>query len=225
MSAAVLHYFDGRGRAEIIRLTMAASGISWTEKHIITADDMDNLRASGKLLFNQVPLLEYDGCNLVQSDAIVRCIAKENNLIGCCGGKSKNCCSGTTVDMLYCGTRDFLDMSFLSYFFKPCQEVIEGAKTKAIPKYLPVYEKVLEKSKSGYLVGDQLTIADIGLFEVLLWINELCPKEFEKFPAVHAFYKKIANEERFAKYLKGPQRPRVNDARYVKEVKQSLRWE
>lgn len=40
----VLYYFNGRGRAEIARLTMAAVGIEWTEIHLNEAVDFKKLK-------------------------------------------------------------------------------------------------------------------------------------------------------------------------------------
>ena len=45
----VLHYFNGRGRAEIVRLTLASVGIEWTEVHLNEASDFKKLK-NGKTL-------------------------------------------------------------------------------------------------------------------------------------------------------------------------------
>ncbi len=47
-------------------------------------EDIEKLRNGGKLFFNQLPLLEMDGMNMVQSYAIVRYIAAKHNLNGKC---------------------------------------------------------------------------------------------------------------------------------------------
>ncbi len=41
-----------------------------------------DLKASGKLLFGQVPLIEFEGKNIVQSGAASRFFAKRGNLLG-----------------------------------------------------------------------------------------------------------------------------------------------
>ena len=46
------------------------------------AAQIAKLRSEGLLMFGQVPLLQYDGKNMVQSMAIVRYIAHKHNLGG-----------------------------------------------------------------------------------------------------------------------------------------------
>jgi len=53
------HYFDGRGRAEPIRWMLEETGTAYTENVIRTQHDMQSLRASGKLLYNQVTFFAY----------------------------------------------------------------------------------------------------------------------------------------------------------------------
>uniref|UniRef100_A0A914VNX7 GST N-terminal domain-containing protein n=1 Tax=Plectus sambesii TaxID=2011161 RepID=A0A914VNX7_9BILA len=48
----VLHYWKGRGRAEIIRLTLAAVGIEWEDAPYLNEPaDFEKLRSEGKLFF------------------------------------------------------------------------------------------------------------------------------------------------------------------------------
>lgn len=42
--------------------------------------------------------------------------------------------------------------------------------------------KTLADSKSGFLVGDSMTVADISLFEVFLVMEEFIPEGFEGRP-------------------------------------------
>ena len=68
---ALLTYFKGRGRAELIRLMLEVTGTPYRER-TITKALLEELRAKGDLYFEQLPLLEIDGLKLVQSAAIVR---------------------------------------------------------------------------------------------------------------------------------------------------------
>ena len=75
-----LTYWNGRGKAESIRLLLALCGEDYTEQvpmfdgttHITTAEHVQTLREEGFLLMNQLPLLCIDGMRLVQSGAITR---------------------------------------------------------------------------------------------------------------------------------------------------------
>jgi len=56
-SSIVLTYVNGRGRAEAIRFVMAAAGLTWSESFLETKDDLDRLRASGKVPYTALLLL------------------------------------------------------------------------------------------------------------------------------------------------------------------------
>jgi len=54
-----LHYFKGRGRAETTRWMLAINQIEFENVAIETPQDLADLRASGKLPFDQMPLLAH----------------------------------------------------------------------------------------------------------------------------------------------------------------------
>jgi len=218
MSPPVLHYFDGRGKAEGIRLMLAAAVVQFTEAPFIKeAAQMEKLRKDGVLLFQQLPLLEMDGKNLVQSAAILRHIARKYNLYG------KDADEKLQVDILTDGTRDFLGF-FMGFAFADDAKLLDDIRKKALPRYMPVYEKILTESKSGYLVGDTLSMADVLLLEVLLHIPERAPEGFDGYPKLKEYMNRISSLPKIAAFLKGPQRKRPNDAQYAKDVKVGLGW-
>ena len=73
-----LRYFDVRGRGEAIRMALHDWGIAFEDASFSSAEwgkeQPDGLKAkwtsSGKVAYGQVPLLEIDGLNLVQSHTI-----------------------------------------------------------------------------------------------------------------------------------------------------------
>jgi len=218
MSPPVLHYFDGRGKMEGIRLMFAAAGVQFTEAPFVTtAEQVEKFRKNGDLLFQQLPLVEIDGKKLVQSGAILRHIARKYNLYG------KNDDEKVQIDMLTEGTRDFLGF-FGGFGFADEAKLLDDIRTKAVPRYMPVFEKVVSESKSGYLVGDALSMADVCLLEVLLHLPERVPEAFNGYPKLKDYLNRISSLPNMAAYLKGPQRKRMNDARYVKDVKTGLGW-
>ena len=60
------------------------------------------MKASGKLAFGQVPLLQIDGHNLVQSVSSARYVAKKYDLYG-------DLFTGTTADIILDGGADLLN--------------------------------------------------------------------------------------------------------------------
>ncbi|CAF0993831.1 unnamed protein product [Brachionus calyciflorus] len=140
--SATLFYFDGRGKAEIIRLTMAAAKVPFTQVDIRQKQQFEALKAEGKLVFGQLPLVEYEGNNLVQSCSTARYFAAKGDLLGANEQEKLN------VDILFEGTRDF-NSAFMSYGFAGFTEVLDNAKKTAIPKYLPVFNSVLLRNGSN----------------------------------------------------------------------------
>jgi len=198
MSPPVLHYFNGRGKAEGIRLTLAVAGVEFTEAPFVTKfEQVEKLRKNGDLLFEQLPLLEIDGKKLVQSGTILRYLANKYHFFG------KNDDERVQIDMLTEGTRDFLGF-FTGFGFMEDAKLLDDIKQKALPRYLPVYEKILSESKSGYLVGDALTMADICLLEVLLHLPERVPAEFpeQKYPKLKEYLARLSSLPKIAAYLK-----------------------
>ena len=84
-TGAVLRYFNIRGRGEAIRMALADSSLAFKDESFTSEqwgkDTPDGLKAewvaAGKLPFGQVPLLEIDGLNLVQSHTILRYLGRK----------------------------------------------------------------------------------------------------------------------------------------------------
>jgi hypothetical protein len=73
--SATLYYFAGRGLADQIRWMLAASDISFTQKLINNRAKFLKM-SERQLPFGQLPLLQIDGLEIVQSQAAVRYLAK-----------------------------------------------------------------------------------------------------------------------------------------------------
>jgi glutathione S-transferase len=77
MPKYVLHYFDGRGRAEVARILFRLAGIEFTDNRV-----KDWPESKGLAPLGQLPYLEIDDIKLPQSLAIQRYLAKEANVLG-----------------------------------------------------------------------------------------------------------------------------------------------
>ncbi|XP_027708790.1 glutathione S-transferase A3-like isoform X2 [Vombatus ursinus] len=132
-----LYYFDGRGRMESVRWLLAAAGVEYEEVLFETAEDFWNLIKSGKLMYDQVPMVEMDGMSIVQTRAILKYIAAKYNLYG------KDLKERTIIDMYVEGMRDLNDMIMLFPFSLPeeKQKILNYILERATQRFFPVYEK------------------------------------------------------------------------------------
>ncbi|XP_025941985.1 glutathione S-transferase-like [Apteryx rowi] len=198
-----LHYFNGRGRMESIRWLLAAAGVEFDECFLETRDDLLKLQKSGALLFQQVPMVEIDGMKMVQTRAIGNYIAAKYNLYG------KDLKERALIDMYVEAIID-LDELLMMYALQPAdkkEQYLANIVDKATNRYFPVYEKVLKDHGQDFLVGNQLSRADVQLLEALLMAEEYKSDILAKFPLLQSFKARISNVPTIKKFLQpGSQR-------------------
>nr|XP_060644416.1 glutathione S-transferase A4-like [Anolis sagrei ordinatus] len=210
-----LTYFNGRGRMESTRWLLAAAGIEFEEEFVETKEQYEKLCKDGALLFGQLPLVEMDGMNLVQTRAILNYIAGKYNLYG------KTLKDRAHIDMYVEGTMDLFQMILMFPFTPPEQKEKQAATIfeKATTRYFPVYEKALKTHGQEFLVGNSLSYADVQLLEAILAIEEIKPDVLAQFPKLQAFKARISNIPTIKKFLQpGSQKKPPADAVYVATV-------
>ncbi|CAI5769449.1 glutathione S-transferase-like [Podarcis lilfordi] len=204
-----LYYFNGRGRMESIRWLLAAAGVEFEEQLIETKEYLEKLKHGGDLLFQQVPMVEMDGMKMVQSRAILNYIAAKYNLSG------KDVKQRAWIDM-YCEGAMDLNELIMMLPFKPAdskEKEFANIIEKATTRYFPVFEKVLKDHGQNYLVGNQLSRADIQLLETILMAEELKADILSKFPLLKAFKERISNIPTVKKFLQpgSPRKPPTDE--------------
>nr|XP_060644395.1 glutathione S-transferase A2-like isoform X1 [Anolis sagrei ordinatus] len=211
-----LHYMNTRARMETIRWMLAAAGVEFEEPLIKSKADLEKLRKDGLLLFQQVPMVEIDGMKLVQTRAILNYIAAKYNLYG------NDIKQRALIDMYSEGAWDLGEMIWMMPW--KCTDPKEREKEttmiieKATDRYFPVFEKVLKDHGQDFLVGNQLSRADIQLLETILATEELKADVLSKFPVLTAFKARISNIPNIKKFLQpGSQRRPPPDAETVAE--------
>lgn len=100
---ATLYYFSGRGKADQIRWMLAATEVDFTQKVVGHRDHFVTM-SSRQLPFGQLPLLQIDSMEIVQSQAIVRYLAKRSHLEG------KSIEHTTKCDMIAEAINDFIPL-------------------------------------------------------------------------------------------------------------------
>lgn len=167
MTLPILSYFSSRGRAEIIRLVCAETGVAYTERHlgvyhpVNKTPEFEALKATGVLPFGAVPLWEEpDGVRLAQTDAIVRHLARTHGLYGRSAHEAARC------DMVFAGIDD-LRVEIRKLI--PVEEAKRAAlreelAARTIPRWLAYFESLLAANGTGMIIGSDLSFPDIALF-------------------------------------------------------------
>ncbi|XP_032999030.1 glutathione S-transferase-like [Lacerta agilis] len=204
-----LYYINGRGRMETVRWLLAAAGVEFEEQYIESNEHLEKLRKDGDLLFLQVPMVEIDGMKMVQTRAILNYIATKYNLYG------KDVKQRALIDMYCEGTMDLYEL-MLMLPIKPAdtrEKEFANIVEKATTRYFPVFEKVLKDHRQNFLVGNQLSKADIQLLEAILMAEELKADILSKFPLLKAFKVRISSIPTVKKFLQpgSPRKPPMED--------------
>ena len=194
MSTARLTYFRGRGRAETTRWMLAAAGIAFTNVPVDTPEELAALRASGKLPFDQMPLLEIDGQCLSQSSAMIRYLARRAGLYGANDTEAMWC------DMVAGVTADFAETA-IQAAFKPGADVAVADLEARFAKFGPVFEARIEAQGSGFCAAARMTFADVVLAEALSSYLEWCPDILSGTPRLASLYDTVIGEPGVAVYL------------------------
>ncbi|XP_062345711.1 glutathione S-transferase-like isoform X3 [Cinclus cinclus] len=101
------------------------------------------------------------------------------------------------------------------------QQHFANMMDKAENRYFPVFEKVLKDHGKDFLVGNQLSRADVQLLEIILMAEEYKPDILAKFPLLQSFKARISNIPTIKKFLQpGSQRkPPTREEDIAKAIK------
>ncbi|VDO19014.1 unnamed protein product [Heligmosomoides polygyrus] len=192
-----LTYFNGRGPAEIIRQIFVVAGQDFEDVRL-TFEEWPKHKA--EMPFGQMPVLEIDGKQLAQSHAIGRYLARKFGYAG------KSEFDEAVVDSIMDQTKDFF-MEIRPYFrtllgFEKgdLDALMKDVVLPARDKFFPLITKFLKNNKSGFLVGDSLTWADLyvaGLTD----LASIAPTLYDGFPELKAHSEKVRSIPELKKWL------------------------
>ena len=197
MPSYKLSYFDGRGRAEIARLMFAAKGVEYTDERLAGEKWME---FKPKTPYGQLPVLTVDEQQIHQSCAIFRYLARTFGYYG------SNNNENTAVDMIVETCNDVLKDVIKAHFEKDEKEKAAQQKKmgeETFPKFFTYLENILKKNGTGYLVGKDLTLADINVFDLVSTITgtpetkDIC----KGYPLLTALIKKVSENKGIAAWL------------------------
>jgi glutathione S-transferase len=213
-----LTYFPIGGKAEPIRLTAAAGGIAFTNKVMSPAAfKQAKIDADGTLPLGQLPILEIetDGekLTLTQSAAILRYFGKLGGLyptddIEAMQVDGMMCILDDLVATLGMSARGAVGSMISDTEWTTEEKIAIRVKwmENALPRFLGFIEKGLESSESGWLVGDNVSIADIRMYTDLAWISSgvldgIPVTVLEEYPCCLALMEKVKGVEGVKKWM------------------------
>jgi len=182
-----LTYFNGRGRAEVSRLIFAQAGVPYQDNRI-SKEDWPKLKPT--MPFLQVPVLEVDGTLIPQSKAIGRYLARQ---FGLCGKNDIEAalCDGF-VDQLDDVTEKWYSLNHEKDSDKR-KDLWTTYQNNTLNPLMALFDKSLTNTGTGYLVGKQLTWADIVTFNILQSIQTNNTDIMDGYPKLQAFMTKVAD--------------------------------
>jgi len=148
-----------------------------------------------EMAFGQSPCLKDNELNLVQSNAILRHLARKHGLYG-----SKED-EAAYIDMIMDGIED-LRSKYAAMIYRNYENGKEPFIAD-LPNQLEPFEKLMIKfgdSKKGFSVGQKKSVADYCLFDLLDIQLVLAPKCLDAFPGLQAFHSAVQARTGIAAY-------------------------
>lgn len=166
-----LQYFPARGRCEQLRLSLAAAGASWKNAPALNHQQFGELTKTGELPWDSLPILRFTQGGktkiIAQTAAILQFIGQKTGL--CLSGAE-----GTAEVLGWIGAVE--DLRVQGYKSIPAWGGTPALATKfrdvTIPRWLGNFEK---NFKGPYATGENATVADATLFDVLENVNGMIP--------------------------------------------------
>ncbi|MEM9442167.1 MAG: glutathione S-transferase family protein [Pseudomonadota bacterium] len=216
MALSKLTYFRGRGRAETTRWMLAVTDTDFINVAIDTPEELAALRATGKLPFDQMPLLEIDGQNLSQSSAMTRYLARNHGLYG------NNETDAMWCDLVAGVVADFAETAIQAPF-KSSAAIAVADMEDRFAKFGPRFEARIAAQSSTFIASANMTFADVVLAEALSSYLEWCPEILTDTPHLERLYNNVISTPGVAAYLASDLRYPIPDANYVVAAARVLR--
>ncbi|PIC25238.1 hypothetical protein B9Z55_018247 [Caenorhabditis nigoni] len=165
MPSYKLTYFDARGFAEPARIILHLAGVSFEDVRV-SREDGSWEKIQDSTPFGKLPVLSVDGFDIPQSAAIIRYLANKFGYAG------KTAEEKAWVDAIVDQFKDFVgafsELIMAQRSGKSAEEIARistEVTTPAKEAWFKILNGILDKSKSGFLVGDGLTFADLVAVE------------------------------------------------------------
>ncbi|XP_065193251.1 hematopoietic prostaglandin D synthase-like [Sycon ciliatum] len=190
MAVYKLTYFNGRGRAELLRYCLSFAGVEF-EDNRLEMPAWPELKKT--MMPDYLPALEEDGVNLHEGCLAAQYIACKYGF----GGE-------TDVDKHIIGSYTYYIDRLLTSLL-PSREIYakngdvvleKSFEEQELPAALAKLEQLAAKNEAGVLHGKSITQADIHFYYVASTLKDINPKPLEKTPALVALLDKVASHPR-----------------------------
>jgi glutathione S-transferase len=215
MTKPTLIYFNGRGRAELIRLVLAEAGADWQEHHVGRGTppangrptDIGQLRESGVLPFGAVPVWEEpDGLRLAQSSAIANHLARRHGLAAVDPLEAARC-----DEVMGCVDDIRGELRKVQTASPEQRAAVRGELERVVlPRWLGDLERHLKPrlETTGFAAGGAIRLADLALWYLLEMVRDNgLGAPLETCPALSQFAGRVAARPGIARYVASPRRP------------------
>ncbi|CAH8643789.1 unnamed protein product [Schistosoma mattheei] len=182
-------YFNGRGRAESIRMTLVAAGVNYEDERI-SFQDWPKIKPT-------IPGGRLPAVKITDNHGHVKWM--KHHMMGGTEEEYYN------VEKLI-GQAEDLEHEYYKTLMKPEEEkqkITKEILNGKVPVLLDIICESLKASTGKLAVGDKVTLADLVLIAVIDHVTDL-DKEFltGKYPEIHKHRENLlASSPRLAKYL------------------------
>jgi len=201
MSEFKLHYFNARGKGELIRLVFAAAGVDYEDLRYkaprAETGLQDNLifdaEAKASMPLGQLPVLEVDGVKFCQQLSIARFLARRFGLVG-------DELQALKVDMVVETMWSDLATKCGFLHFEKDPEKKAEIKAKLMQEIPAMLAKISTWVEGDFVLGEKLSLADLAIFDAMTMIEVLL-EDLEAPAPIQNVRKNVAEDENIKKWL------------------------
>lgn len=203
-----LFYYNATGRANHIRLTLAAANIPFEEEnpkgYPPSSEQKEKWRKLGRNTTTNVPMLQLGDKYYTQSSAILRLVARKGGLMP----DESNHEAMYTMDKLIADAEDFRLEAYKSF-------VLWGASdrdvyhfiNKTAPLHFENMERQLKESGTDFFLGNGLTVADVAIYDAVVnfGTSRIPGDSLKKYSVLKEWVKRVESNPGISSYMKSEQ--------------------
>lgn len=205
---AKLFYYNATGRANHIRLTLAAANMPFVEEnpkgYPPSAEQKEKWRKLGRNTTTNVPMLQLGDKYYTQSSAILRMVARKGGLMP----DEKDYEAMYTMDKLIADAEDFRLEAYKSF-------VLWGASdrdvyhfiNKIAPLHFENMERQLKEGGTDFFLGNTMTVADVAIYDAVVnfGTSRIPGDSLKNFAVLKEWVKRVEANPGISSYLQSEQ--------------------